>query len=812
MGNRISHLYEFGPFHLDAAERVLRRDGQEVPLTPKTLDILLILVEHSGRILEKRELMDRVWPDSFVEESNLTQQVSTLRKAMGDTSGAPEFIETVPKRGYRFIAVVREISESDTDLLLEAQTSTRVIIEEEVHAETETAWRRLLVGQFPGALVRRWPPLAAVPPVPLMIGGLTLCLMLVWTMAFRPVGTVTRQPLNLNLTQLYSVKNYDNSNFSSARFSPDGRMIAFEVPGEGQNIWIMQPQGRLPVRITKDKWHDASPVWSPDGEQIAFVSNRNHEIGIWVVPFLGSSPGLLKRLGDKTLETRKVTPVLKAWARDGRSIFYEWDCNFYRLDLNSKESEKLTSFNPDVENPQDFALSPDEQWIVWSQRSGNYFDLWRRALNGGTPLRLTEDEYSDRAPIWHPDGQRVIYTSIRDGRMQVCQVAIGSGLIQPLTAGDYNGSALDVAPDGVRILCHQQRYESDLVVASVETGEQRQLTSDVGVEFWPTFSPDGQFIAYQSIPGERFYWDPRRGQLLTRTTSPDDTPRQLSSDAFDATWSPDGSRLAFLRWTGRYHSLWTVPAAGGQEQPLVTDFVTYAGQTANPVMNRIQAADYAWSPDSQRIAYVARPDGAFNVWTIAADGTVPEKITNNTNPSLRFQSPLWSPDGQQLAFVSDPGSQAEPQVVSLHVSRAGRTDLLLQTAAAIRVLGWTSDQELLLALLENAEESRTRPAEIRLVSVSLHDSGQRQVLTLPAAYFASFNLSPDRRNVSCVLAHDSRDQVLILSLTGAVVKKIAASPDDKVSCSAPVWSPDGKLICYSRQTNWSLLTLAINDK
>ncbi|MFN7945779.1 MAG: winged helix-turn-helix domain-containing protein [Blastocatellia bacterium] len=812
MSSHISHLYEFGPFQLDITERVLRRAGEEVPLTPKALETLLVLVEHSGRILEKRKLMDQVWPDSFVEESNLTQQISTLRKALGDTSGAPQFIETVPKRGYRFIADVREVRQSEAGLLVEAETSTRVVIENLAPEETDTGWRRLVSGQFPVALVHRWPPLAAVPPVPLMMSGLMLCLLLVWMLAFRPASSVTGQPLNLNLTQLYSVKSYDSYNFSSARFSPDGKMIAFEAPGEDQNIWIMQPNGRLPVRITKDKWHDSSPVWSPDGDQIAFVSNRNHEIGIWVVPFLGSSPSLLKRLGDKTIETRNVTPVLKAWARDGRSIFYEWNSNFYRLDLTSKESEKLTSFNPDVENPQDFALSPDEQWIVWSQRNGNRFDLWRRALNGGTPLRVTDDEYSDRAPLWHPDGQRVIYTSIRDGRMQVCQAEVSTGLTQPLTAGDYNGSALDVSPDGIRILCHQQRYESDLVVASVETGEQRQITSDVGVEFWPTFSPDGQFIAYQSIPGERFYWDPRRGQLLTRTTSPDDTPRQLSSDAFDAEWSPDGSRLAFLRWTGRYYSLWTMPAAGGLEQPLVAEYVTYAGQTANPVMNLIQTADYSWSPDSHRIAYVARTDGAFNVWTIAADGSAPEKITSNASPSLRFQCPLWSPDGQQLAFVSDPGPQTEQQVVSLQVSRAGRTDLLFQTEAAMRVLGWTSDHELLVALLENAEQNRTRPAEIRLVGISLDDSGQRQVLTLPAAYFASFNLSPDKRNVSCVVAHDSRDQVLILSLTGEVVKKIAASPDDKVSCSGPVWSPDGKLICFSRQTNWSLLTLALNDK
>src|ERR1044071_9617232 len=100
-------LYEFGPFTLDPAERVLTRDGRPVPLTPKAFDLLLVLVENGGHLLGKKNLMEAVWPDSVVEEGNLTFTVSSLRKALGEDRKEPQYIETVPRSGYRFVADVR---------------------------------------------------------------------------------------------------------------------------------------------------------------------------------------------------------------------------------------------------------------------------------------------------------------------------------------------------------------------------------------------------------------------------------------------------------------------------------------------------------------------------------------------------------------------------------------------------------------------------------------------------------------------------------------------------------------------------------
>ncbi len=104
MGQQDNQSYEFGRFRLKVAERLLLRDGELIPLTPKVFDILVTLVEHGGQVVSKDELMKRVWPNTFVEEGNLTQNISLLRKALGETPGGAQFIETVPRRGYRFVA------------------------------------------------------------------------------------------------------------------------------------------------------------------------------------------------------------------------------------------------------------------------------------------------------------------------------------------------------------------------------------------------------------------------------------------------------------------------------------------------------------------------------------------------------------------------------------------------------------------------------------------------------------------------------------------------------------------------------------
>src|SRR2546426_2274575 len=131
MDKPVNHFYEFDPFRIDVTERLVLRDGSPITLPPKAFDILLALVRESGHVLEKRELIDIVWPDTFIEENNLTQYISALRKALGDDRHGQRYIETVARRGYRFLAPVIEVQGRGRDLIVENRTKVRLVLREE---------------------------------------------------------------------------------------------------------------------------------------------------------------------------------------------------------------------------------------------------------------------------------------------------------------------------------------------------------------------------------------------------------------------------------------------------------------------------------------------------------------------------------------------------------------------------------------------------------------------------------------------------------------------------------------------------------
>jgi DNA-binding winged helix-turn-helix (wHTH) protein/TolB-like protein len=128
---RERHLYEFDNFCVDVAERALLCNGRPLQLTPKAFDTLLVLVTRSGHLVEKDELLKEVWPDTFVEEATLAQNISTLRKVLSQEGNGDQYIETVPKRGYRFVSSVRVTQAQGQELIFQQQTSSHIIIEEE---------------------------------------------------------------------------------------------------------------------------------------------------------------------------------------------------------------------------------------------------------------------------------------------------------------------------------------------------------------------------------------------------------------------------------------------------------------------------------------------------------------------------------------------------------------------------------------------------------------------------------------------------------------------------------------------------------
>src|ERR1043165_2806902 len=125
-----NHLYEFGPFVLDARRRIRLREGGTVRLTPKAFETLLVLVQHGVKVVEKEELLQEGWPDTFVEEGSLSRNIHELRKALGDDTSQPSYIETIPKRGYRFLAPLKV-----SEVALIAPVSEATVIEKHTFAQ-----------------------------------------------------------------------------------------------------------------------------------------------------------------------------------------------------------------------------------------------------------------------------------------------------------------------------------------------------------------------------------------------------------------------------------------------------------------------------------------------------------------------------------------------------------------------------------------------------------------------------------------------------------------------------------------------------
>ncbi len=158
MSRPAKRIYLFDTFRVDAAERILFKEDREVPLTPKVFDTLLVLIENSNHVLTKKELMRQVWPDSFVEENNLAQNISILRKALGEGKDGEQYIQTVPKRGYRFVGDVRTNSGDEETVIIRERTRARIVVERADDDEFFPGSRVIDVSPIPPALPLPRPP------------------------------------------------------------------------------------------------------------------------------------------------------------------------------------------------------------------------------------------------------------------------------------------------------------------------------------------------------------------------------------------------------------------------------------------------------------------------------------------------------------------------------------------------------------------------------------------------------------------------------------------------------------------------------
>lgn len=255
-----------------------------------------------------------------------------------------------------------------------------------------------------------------------------------------------------------------------------------------------------------------------------------------------------------------------------------------------------------------------------------------------------------------------------------------------------------------KVLYGSSKVESDVWRVNVENKEESPFASNINAELWADISPDGKTAAFQSIKnlsqGNKMF----KGVILTKPTDSDAPPFHLVAEGFLPVWSPVGGQLAFMRVSGETFNLWTIKAAGGEEEQLTNgDGMPLVEYSLLPY-NRTQTSSFNWSPDGKKIAYISDRSGQPNIWQVDADGANNAQLTNNSDSNLQVYCPLWSSDGKRVAYTAKT-NKADADGKKFYATyvidkETKNAKAVVQTETFQRLLGWSpSDKELLLAAI-----------------------------------------------------------------------------------------------------------------
>jgi Tol biopolymer transport system component/DNA-binding winged helix-turn-helix (wHTH) protein len=615
MSQSIKHLYEFGPFRLDAGERLLLRDGESVPLTPKAFDLLLTLVEHHGRLLEKEELLKKVWPDTFIEEANLSYNISLIRKALGDGENGHKFIETVPKRGYRFVAGVRELGARQAENNEAAARSNK-----------EEAWPEPLTSKVKR---HRKGALLALAVLVIAIGGI----------GFGVYKFITRSESKSSVSdpKIIPITSFPGSETQPA-FSPDANQIAFVWDGpqeDNPDIYVKLVDAGEPLRLTTNPAPDLNPVWSPDGRYIAFT-RAGAGGGIYLVPALG---GAERKLAEIFPE-RPFSQLSLSYSPDGKYLAVADKTatmepySIFLLATETGEKRRLTFPPAGPEGDDSPAFSPDGRSLVFARSHSHVAgDLYVVPLAGGEPTRLTSDNSKTGGISWTADGREIVRASIRGGVIQyLWKVPLTGGAPERLSVFAPNLSHPSISRQGNRLAWAQSMedlsiWRVEINPATGQAGAPAKLIASSLGDFAPQFSPDGQKIAFGSRRTGR-------DEILVSDRNGANPIAIASLGKFCGTprWSPDGRQIVFDSQVADNWDIYVVGANGGQPRRLTTD---PAEETCG-----------SWSRDGRWIYFHSSRSGSLQIWKMPAEGGQAVQVTRQGG----FEG-FESPDGRYFYYA-----------------------------------------------------------------------------------------------------------------------------------------------------------------
>jgi eukaryotic-like serine/threonine-protein kinase len=647
-----THSFEFDEFLLDGKEKVLLRDGKPLPITPKAFQLLEILVENHGHLVERNELLNKVWADSFVEEGNLTFTIQLLRKVLGDDKRNPRFIETVPKRGYRFVAKVKEVfRQPDTQDKIETDNSQKQVIV----TKSWTNRQRLFVAAVAVFLLT-----AAIS-----IGS--------WY--FRSKDLANNAPI---LSTPFDLEKLSTTGkVLRAVVSPDGKNLLY-VNGaftEKQSVWLRQLASGNNTEIIPPSDHTYYGLEvSPDSNFLYFnrSSKTNPQQDIYRVPISGGIP---QKILENTEGWMSLSP-------DSQQISFvrclrreEENCTLLIADAASGKNEKRLVSRPRPFRIGDNQFSPNGKTIAFavgqSQNGANEFGLLEVSLENGAERELTKEKFFNiKGLAWLPENSGLLITASRipTKQFRIWEVSTATGSVQPLTKDAENYAELSLDKAATTLVSTQTMQNYQLSVLNRENLSNPRILAD-GSRV--TFSPDGKIFFASLMSGNDEIWsinsDGSNQRQLTNDPADDSAPifSGNSKTIFFAsnrtgnaqTWrmdadgsnqiqitdkepgtplfvSPDGEWLYYHRSLKK--TLWKIPTKGGQEQL---------------VLNRF-AHHFAFSPDGGKVAFLEDRDGDKFIEIVSSVDGQTVKSLKITDYKPVINEINWMPDGQEIAYVA----------------------------------------------------------------------------------------------------------------------------------------------------------------
>jgi Tol biopolymer transport system component/DNA-binding winged helix-turn-helix (wHTH) protein len=598
--------WRFGTFEVDAHSGELRRSGTLVKLREQPARILLLLLEHAGQMVTREQLRQHLWPsDTFVDfDHSLNSAVMKLREALGDSADKPLYIETIPRKGYRFIAPVSPAADTQNggaSSQLTAGSELAVSNQHEPHNGSVEVRTIAPVEKHdrPRLLSRKVAVLILLVVSAIAIGAFVRSGLLRSKSQPNPAsGEPNMRSSNLRSSILTSAPG--DAKFPS--FSPDGRQIAFVWDGVERrhyDIYVQLVGSDTPLQLTHHKRGDGlpgPPQWSPDGREIAFARCNSDRDGVYTVPALG---GPERRLTNSPC--RDWTAGRPIWTPDSKAMVMLDQCT-----PGGPRAVVLFSFATGekrclaVGSPGDFAaddaLSPDGRTVAFFRYTeAGYSELYAVPRTGGPPRRLVSGT-SFWNPMWTPDGKYIVLYSDRGNMVHPWRVPLAGGPIEPEMVYPGVGS---ISQDGRR-----------LAYAERQTGGSSS-----------TFIPAAIWRADLSKAGGPVL---RTRKLIYS---------QFMEDA--AQPSPDGTRLALQSQRSGTHQIWLNSYEGDHPVQLTT-------------IGRFSGTP-RWSSDGRWIAFDARVEDHAHIYVVDAEGRNLHPITHGDSDNV---VPSWSRDGRFIYFAS----------------------------------------------------------------------------------------------------------------------------------------------------------------